>query len=238
MLFDWWEALPTRPSVPFVGWVGFTEVIVAASFLAPTWIAISAVANGWNPLLQFVAIMLAGAIQGFLVAFVHWAFLVRARTVPPLLAWLGLSSMASALAWGVAQLPTLLPRSTPASITTLLTLASIAIALALPNVAQWYALRPVSSRARLFAAVSYAAWLVGAGIMAGTVSILAHVNNLAATIILLIGGAYAGVLVVSVGTWIAARWLTMSQPKKSPPAKKKSAVVKRVAPSSASHKRK
>lgn len=234
----WWEVLPIRRSVPFVGWVGFTEVAIAASFLIPTWIAVNALANGWNPVLRFTVICLAGAAQGFLIAFVQWAFLARARVAPQLLAWVGLSSIGAASAWALGQLPTFLPRTASASMATLLTLASIACALSLPILGQWLALRSVSTRAHFYAVVSYVAWLVGASIMAATLGVLTAVTDLTATIVLLIFGAYAGVAAVSVGTWFATRRLTQKDGKKSAAAKKKPPVKKVGSPTKTGQKKK
>lgn len=200
---DWWGALPTKRSASFAAWVGFGEVAIAAGFLFPTLIMVNAIANGWDPITQYLAVVVGGAVQGFLVAFVWWALLARVGVTAPLLAWLTYLSVSTALSWAIVQIPSLVPRDTsPASIT-VLEITTVVVALVLPMTAQWVILRRVTPRATAFAAISLVAWLLGAAIMAGTLTVLTLVTDLKSTIALLVFGAFVAVFTVAIGTWYA-----------------------------------
>ncbi len=188
----------------FVAWVGLGEVTIAASFLFPTLLMVNAIANGWEPVVQYLVVVAGGAAQGFLVAFVWWALLARAGVTAPLLVWLAYLSAGTALSWAVAQIPGFLPRDTIATTITLVEVATVVVALGLPMIAQWVVLRRITPRAVVFAWISFAAWLAGAAIMVGTLSVLTSVTDLKSTIALLVLGAFAAVFAVAIGTWYAA----------------------------------
>ena len=217
----WWEALPTKHRVTFVAWVSFNEVAIAASFLFPSLLMVNAVANGWEPIWQFLVVVAGGVAQGFLVGLVQWALLARAGVTPPLLAWVAYISLGVGLAWAIGQIPILLPRDAQPTMLTSLTNATLVVGLAFPMIAEWLVLRRVSRRATVFAAISWAGWLVGAAIMGGTQLVLSSVTDLKTTIGLLVLGAFAGVFVVAVATWFAGVQLTKKSPAKKSPVKKK-----------------
>lgn len=216
----WWEALPTKHRVTFVPWVGVNEVAIAASFLFPSLLMVNAVANGWDPIWQFLVVVVGGVAQGFLVGLILWALLARAGVTPPLLAWLAYVSLGVGLAWAVGQVPSLMPRDTHPSTLTTITIATLVVGLVIPMIAEWLILRRVSPRATIFAAISLGGWLVGAAIMAGTQLVLSSVTDLKTTIALLVLGAFASVFVVAVATWFAGVRLTHKAPAKKSPAKR------------------
>lgn len=217
----WWEALPTKHRVTFVAWVGLNEVAIAASFLFPSLLLVNAIANGWDPIWQFLFVAAGGVAQGFLVGLIQWALLARAGVTPPLLAWVAYVSVGAGLAWAVGQVPNLMPRDTQPATLTSLTIATLVVGLAIPMIAEWLILRRVSPRATIFVAISLGGWLFGAAIMAATQVVLSTVSDLKTTVALLVLGAFVSVFAVAVATWFAGVQLTTKAPSKKAPAKKK-----------------
>lgn len=196
--------MQTKPGYSFVTWFAWNEVAIAAGFIFPSWMLVNAIISGWDPVWQFLIVVVGGAIQGFLTGFVQWALFARTGVVPPLLAWLAFMTGGTAIAWIVAQVPGFLPAETDASIRLPLVTVGIALALGLPMVAQWWVLRTVAKRAWKYSLASYLGWLIGAAVMGGVLLVLADVTDIKVTVALLIIGALAAVMCASAGTWIGA----------------------------------
>ena len=204
--------MPTKRRVTFVAWVSLNEVAIAASFLFPSLLMVNAIANGWDPMWQFLVVVSGGVAQGFLVGFIQWALLARAGVPAPLLAWVAYVSVGAGLAWAVGQIPNLLARDAPPTTLVSLTVATLVVGLALPMIAEWLILRRVSPRATIFVSLSFGGWLVGAAVMAATELVLSSVTDLKATIALLVLGAFVSVFAVAVATWYAGVRLTTTVP--------------------------
>ena len=202
--FEWWVVMPSKPGYSFVRWFAWNEVVIAAGFIFPSWLLVNAIVSGWDPIWQFLILIIGGVVQGFLTGFVQWALFARAGITPPLLPWLAFTTAGTALAWIVVQVPGFLPVETDAPARVPLVAVGIAVALAVPMIAQWWVLKSITASAWKFAAIAYLGWLIGAGIMGSTLLILAGVTDLKVTIALLIVGAFAAVMCASAGTWLGA----------------------------------
>jgi len=218
--FVWLAVMQTKPGFSFVTWFAWNEIAIAAGFIFPSWMLVSAIINGWDPVWQFLVVILGGAVQGFLTGFVQWALFARTGVVPPLLAWLAFMAGGTAIAWVVAQIPGFLPAETDAALRLPLVTVGIALAFGVPMVAQWWVLRTVSKAAWKFALISYLGWLLGSAIMGGVLIFLAGVTDIKVTVALLIVGALAAVMCASTGTWLGA--MTISGQKIRRGTKKKS----------------
>jgi hypothetical protein len=204
----WWVDMQTKTGYSFITWFSWNEVAIAVGFLFPSWLLVNAIINGWDPVWQFLAVVIGGAIQGFLTGFVQWALFARTAVVPPLLPWLAMMTGGTAIAWVVAQVPGFLPAETDASFRIPLVAAGIAVALGIPMFAQWWVLRMTSKNASKgawkYASIAYLGWLMGSAIMGGVLVILAGVTDLRVTVVLLVIGAFAAVVSASAGTWLGA----------------------------------
>lgn len=204
----WWVVMPTKSGYSFITWFSWNEIAIAAGFLFPSWLLVNAIINGWDPVLQFLAVVIGGAIQGFLTGFVQWALFARTAVVPPLVPWLAMMTGGTAIAWVVAQVPGFLPAETDASLRIPLVAVGIAVALGIPMFVQWWVLRMPSKNASKgawkYASIAYLGWLLGAAIMGGVLVILAGVTDLKVTVVLLVLGALAAVMCASAGTWLGA----------------------------------
>lgn len=200
--------MPTKPGYSFITWFSWNEIAIAAGFLFPSWLLVNAIINGWDPVWQFLAVVIGGAIQGFLTGFVQWALFARTAVVPPLLPWLAMMTGGTAIAWVVAQVPGFLPAEADASLRIPLMVAGIAVALGIPMFAQWWVLRMSSKNASKgawkFASIAYLGWLIGSAILGGVLVILAEVTDLKVTVVLLVVGALVAVMCASAGMWLGA----------------------------------
>ncbi|CAB4575006.1 unannotated protein [freshwater metagenome] len=200
--------MPTKPGHSFITWFSWNEIAIAAGFLFPSWMLVNAIISGWDPVWQFFAVVIGGAIQGFLTGFVQWALFARTAVVPPLIPWLAMMTGGTAIAWVVAQVPGFLPAETDASLRIPLVAAGIAVALGIPLIAQWWVLRipakGASQAAWKYSLIAYVGWLIGAAIMGGVLVILAEVTDIKVTVVLLVVGALVAVMCASAGTWLGA----------------------------------
>lgn len=200
--------MPTKPGHSFITWFSWNEIAIAAGFLFPSWMLVNAIISGWDPVWQFFAVVIGGAIQGFLTGFVQWALFARTAVVPPLIPWLAMMTGGTSIAWVVAQVPGFLPAETDASLRIPLVAAGIAVALGIPLIAQWWVLRipakGASQAAWKYSLIAYVGWLIGAAIMGGVLVILAEVTDIKVTVVLLVVGALVAVMCASAGTWLGA----------------------------------
>lgn len=196
--------MPIRSGYSFVRWFAWNEVVIAAGFIFPSWMLVTAIVNGWDPIWQFLILVAGGIVQGFLTGFIQWALFARAGMTAPLLPWLAFTTAGTALAWIVVQVPGFLPVETDAPVRLPIVAAGIALALAVPIAGQLWVLKSVTTGAWKYAASAYLGWLVGAAVMGGVLMILAGVTDLKVTITLLIVGALAAVMCASAGTWLGA----------------------------------
>jgi hypothetical protein len=213
--------MPTKPGYSFITWFSWNEIAIAAGFLFPSWMLVNAIINGWDPVWQFSAVVIGGAIQGFLTGFVQWALFARTAVVPPLIPWLAMMTGGTAIAWVVAQVPGFLPAEIDASLRIPLVAAGIAVALGIPLIAQWWVLRipakGASQAAWKYSLIACVGWLIGAAIMGGVLVILAEVTDIKVTVVLLVVGALVAVMCASAGTWLGAS--RMSEQKIGRPAR-------------------
>lgn len=180
-------------------------MVIAAGFIFPSWMLVGAIVNGWDPIWQFLILVVAGGAQGFLLGFAQWALLAKSGITAPLLPWLAFMTGGPALAWIVVQAPGFLPADTAPEVRLPLVVAGIALAFAVVIFAQWWVLKTVVAHAWKFAVVSLLGWFLAAGVMGGVLFILVGVTDVKLTIAVLIVGAVAAVMIAAAGTWLAAR---------------------------------
>lgn len=147
-------------------WVAYVTAAEGLGFLAPTTaFALSAVLDA-GPGATYVALVLAGAVEGALLGFGQSRALAGELTRRQRMRWVLLTSLAAAAAWTIGMVPSTLATVGAAidladpRVLTGMVLAG-AVLLATIPLAQWPVLREVAGRAWRWIPLNMAAWLAG-----------------------------------------------------------------------------
>jgi hypothetical protein len=133
----------------------------ALGFTVPAAVAAAVTTAGWGPWTTYVALVLAGSVEGALLGTAQADCLYRWGVLPVRRWWIVATSVAAAVAWSLGMLPSTLGGLRWNAETVVLVGIGAVILLTSIPLAQYFVLRDHVRRAAPWIPINMVAWLVG-----------------------------------------------------------------------------
>jgi len=144
-----------------VRWVLVVTLGEALGFTVPAAVGIAVTGASWRPLSTWVAIVLAGSVEGALLGAAQADCLYRWRVLPARRRWIVARSLGAAVAWSLGMLPSTVNGLRWTATTAVLAgVGGLMLLVSLP-LAQYFVLRDHVTRPALWIPINIVAWLIG-----------------------------------------------------------------------------
>jgi hypothetical protein len=144
-----------------VRWVLVVPLGEALGFAVPATVFAAGTTAGWGPWTTYVALVLAGSVEGALLGTAQADCLYRWGVLPIRRWWIVATSVAAAVAWSLGMLPSTLGGLRWSIETAVLVGIGALMLLTSIPLAQYIVLRDRLRRAALWIPINMVAWLVG-----------------------------------------------------------------------------
>jgi hypothetical protein len=142
-------------------WVLLVTLAEAAGFTVPAAVGVAVTAALSKPIMTFVAMVLAGSVEGAVLGSSQADCLYRWRVLPARRRWVVATSVGAAVAWSLGMLPSTLGGLNLTPGTAVAVVAGGLILLASLPLAQYFVLRDHVRRPVLWIPINVVAWLLG-----------------------------------------------------------------------------
>ena len=223
-------------------WLSLVVFVAAAGLVVPSIALVYAVTEGWDGSGQYTILVAAGAVQGLLLGLGQAIALRRGPMMIPFWRWVGVTTIATAVAWLVGLLPGSVFRpdwANPAVVVGMI--AVILLVIAIVPGAQWTILNRFVFDAWRWIVVAAIAFGVGVGIFLCGLFVAKGNTKVVPTMLTFTFTGWMGIIAFTLITGLGMRWiareaLSPAQVKQRVPSTGKAAVVARKASSQVSAK--
>jgi hypothetical protein len=143
-----------------VRWVLLVTLAEAVGFTVPATVGIAVTASSSGAWVTFIAVVLAGAVEGAALGAAQADCLYRWGVLPGRRRWVIATSIGAVVAWSIGMLRTTVELHWTAGTVVLVALGALRLLISLP-LAQYFVLRDHVSRPALWVPINVVAWLLG-----------------------------------------------------------------------------
>ena len=158
-----WKPSRERPSGSardVVRWVVIVTLGEAVGFSVPAITGVAVAGASWGRSATFVAMVLAGSVEGALLGTAQADCLYRWAVLPTRRRWIIATSVGAAVAWSLGMLPSTIGLHPTAGIVIMVGNGGLVLLTSLP-LAQYFVLRDHVKRPLWWIPINLAAWLLG-----------------------------------------------------------------------------
>lgn len=189
-------------------WLSLVVFVAAAGLVFPSFVIVYAVTSGWDATGQYIGLVVAGAIQGFLLGLGQVIALRRGPLRVPILRWILVTTVASAVSWLIGLVPGSIFRpdwTNPSVVFGMI--AVILLVIVLVPISQWTLLRPVVRDAWRWIPIAAIAFAVAIGIFLSGLFLIHGATKVVTTMLTFSVMGWLGVVAYTLITGGGLAWM-------------------------------